>query len=140
MLFTNKNCALVLALVALVGVVWAVQDYQAAEAEATERYMLHLASQIQRTPAPVEVEVEVEPAPAPAPKMSRFEREARIAQIVGLGLEALGKAAPAYGPLKVLGDMSRQAGVQVQIAAMADLDQLSHNPAIAGVQGFLVGL
>lgn len=73
-------------------------------------------------------------------KLSRVQREACIANAVGCAMKNIGKAAPNGWLSKPVFVVMQHVGVQVQIRALADLEQLSHNPAIAGVQGFFVGL
>ena len=59
----------------------------------------------------------------------------------GLLLEALANATPAYTPASAFTkQFLKQAGVQLQVAILEDANLISHEPAIAFAQGFLVGL
>jgi hypothetical protein len=72
--------------------------------------------------------------------LSMDEQAVRV-KLAGMTLEAVGKAMPKH---PITGgfwhSFFRHAGTQMQIQAMYHLDELSPNPAISAVQGFLVGL
>lgn len=70
-----------------------------------------------------------------------MDEQAQRVKVAGLVLETVGKALP-KNPITggFWHGFFRQCGVQMQIQAMAHLDELAHDPLLAAGQGFLVGL
>lgn len=72
--------------------------------------------------------------------LSMDEQAVRV-KLAGLVIETAGKMTP-KNPITggFMHSFLRQVGVQMQVQAMHHLDEISNEPAIAFVQGFLVGL
>jgi hypothetical protein len=117
-------------------------------------------STVEMQPEPEQVDVCVVVLPATAAAMAEFEaavadldvaladveaahrREARVAFAVAGLVNQMGRGLQRHPHpfVAVAAATARQVAVHVQVAAMDDLDLISHNPAIAMGQGFLIGL
>lgn len=73
-------------------------------------------------------------------ELSMDEQAVRV-KLAGLIIEEVGKMTP-KNPITggFTHSFLRQVGAQMQVAAMHHLDEISHDPAIAFVQGVLIGL
>lgn len=71
-----------------------------------------------------------------------WRKQAKCVKCGGLFMETFGKSL--MGTRRpgcvFVGAVCQNAGVQMQVQAMNDLGEISHNPLIAMAQGFLIGL
>lgn len=91
--------------------------------------------------AEVAVQTHFRPAAESGYKKLTWKQEKGLELVGGQLLEAMANATPSYTFTDAfMKQFMKQVGVQMQVEALQSTGQISHEPAIAFAQGFLIGL